>query len=84
AGPLASVFGARTVLGAGSVIGLVVLALALVPKSTRELGDGRPAKQAAGALGDGPSAKQVAREIRIEGRGEAEVADVDPLVRVMD
>jgi MFS family permease len=38
AGPLASVFGARVVLGVGSVIGVVLLALALVPRSTRELG----------------------------------------------
>jgi MFS family permease len=37
AGPLASAFGARTVLGIGSVIGLVLLGLALVPRSTREL-----------------------------------------------
>jgi MFS family permease len=37
AGPLASAFGARTVLGVGSVIGLVLLLLALVPRSTREL-----------------------------------------------
>ena len=58
AGPLASVFGARTVLGVGSVIGLVLLAFALVPKSTRELGDGR-------------SAKHVPREIRVEARSEA-------------
>jgi MFS family permease len=38
AGPLASTFGARTVLGAGSVLGIALLALALVPRSTRELG----------------------------------------------
>ncbi len=71
AGPLASAFGARNVLGVGSVIGLGLLALALVPKSTRELGDGR-------------SAKHVPREIGVEACSEAEVADVDPLVGVMD
>jgi MFS family permease len=37
AGPLASAFGARTVLGVGAVIGLGLLALALLPTSTREL-----------------------------------------------
>jgi MFS family permease len=40
AGPLASVFGARTVLGVGSVIGLAALALALLSRSVRELGSG--------------------------------------------
>ncbi len=40
AGPLAGAFGARTVLGVGSAIGLALLALSLVPRSTRELGDG--------------------------------------------
>jgi MFS family permease len=38
AGPLASSFGARTVLGVGSGIGFVLLALALIPRSTRKLG----------------------------------------------
>jgi MFS family permease len=38
AGPLASAFGARTVLLAGSVIGAAMLLLALVPRATRELG----------------------------------------------
>jgi MFS family permease len=37
AGPLAAAFGARMVLGIGSVLGLVLLLLALVPRSTREL-----------------------------------------------
>ena len=40
AGPLAGAFGARTVLGVGSAIGVALLGLALVPRSTRELGDG--------------------------------------------
>lgn len=40
AGPLAAQFGARTVLVAGSAIGLVLLGLALVPRSTRQLTDG--------------------------------------------
>ncbi|HTQ67910.1 MAG TPA: MFS transporter [Solirubrobacteraceae bacterium] len=42
AGPLAEALGAQTVLGVGSVIGLAVLLLALVPRSTRELTE-RPA-----------------------------------------
>jgi MFS family permease len=37
AGPLAEAFGAQTVLGVGSVIGLGALLLALLPRSTREL-----------------------------------------------
>ncbi len=39
AGPLATAFGARTVLGVGSAIGLGLLLLALLPRSTRELGE---------------------------------------------
>jgi MFS family permease len=58
AGPLAATFGARTVLGVGSAIGLVLLLLALVPRATRELGDGR-------------SAEQLPREVRIEAGGKA-------------
>lgn len=38
AGPLANAFGARTVLGVGGLLGLAMLALALLPRSTRELG----------------------------------------------
>jgi len=37
AGPLADALGAQTVLGLGSLIGLLVLLLALLPGSTREL-----------------------------------------------
>jgi hypothetical protein len=44
AGPLASVFGARTVLGGGAVIGLVLLALGIAPRSVRRL-NGKPATQ---------------------------------------
>jgi MFS family permease len=65
AGPLASVFGARVVLGVGSAVGLVLLLVALVPRSTRELG---------------PSAEQRAGDVGVEAGREAEVADVDPLV----
>jgi MFS family permease len=37
AGPLAGAFGARTVVGVGSVIGVILLALALLSRSVREL-----------------------------------------------
>jgi MFS family permease len=53
AGPLAASFGAREVLGAGGVIGLVLVALALLPRTTRTLG--RPVQARAG------SAEQLAR-----------------------
>jgi MFS family permease len=50
AGPLASAFGARTVLGVGSAIGVVLIALSLVPRSVRELGDGEQEAPAQAAL----------------------------------
>jgi hypothetical protein len=37
AGPLATTFGARTVLGVGSGVGLALLLVALVPRATRTL-----------------------------------------------
>lgn len=37
AGPLATVFGARTVLGVGGAIGVAAALLTLIPRSTREL-----------------------------------------------
>ncbi len=70
AGPLASVFGARTVLGVGSAIGFVLLLLALTPRSTRQLGLVSSSEQFAGDVGE-------------ETGREAEVADVDPLIGVM-
>jgi MFS family permease len=69
AGPLASAFGARTVLGIGSAFALALLLLALVPRSTRELRG---------------SAEQLAREVGVEARGEAEIAYVDSLVGIVD
>ncbi len=39
-GPLASLFGARTVLGVGGAIGVFAVLLTLVPHSTRHLTDG--------------------------------------------
>jgi MFS family permease len=68
AGPLAATFGAQTVLGVGSALALVMLALALIPRSTRELTG---------------SAEQFADDVEVEAGGEAQVTDVDPLVRVM-
>lgn len=38
AGPLAAALGARTVLGVGAAVAFVMLALALLPRSTRALG----------------------------------------------
>jgi len=50
AGPLAGVFGARAVLGAGGAIGMLVTLVALSPRSTRELAD-----EPAGALVPAPA-----------------------------
>jgi hypothetical protein len=61
AGPLAGALGARTVLGVGSAIGIVLLGLALVPRSTRELGAPRRASVT----------EQLARDVGIETRSEA-------------
>ncbi|HEX8976579.1 MAG TPA: MFS transporter [Solirubrobacteraceae bacterium] len=70
AGPLAEAFGARPVLAAGAVFSLLMLSLALLPRSTREL-SGRP------------SAQQVGGDVAEERGREAEVAHVDPLVGVV-
>jgi MFS family permease len=72
AGPLAAALGARTVLGVGSVIGLVLLGVALIPRSTREL------------RGESALAEEGAREVRVAARREPEVAHVDALVRAVD
>ncbi len=69
-GPLASAIGLQTVLAVGSLIGLVLLTLALLPRSTRELGAAR-------------SAEHVSRELGEEARGEREIAHVDSLVGVV-
>ena len=70
AGPLAAVVGARTVLGVGAAASLLLLAAALLPRSTRELGGGW-------------SAEHLDRDVAEEGAREAEVAHVDPLVGVV-
>ncbi|MGZ4314046.1 MAG: MFS transporter [Solirubrobacteraceae bacterium] len=70
AGPLASAWGARTVLTVGSACALVVLVLALIPRSTRR-------------LTDAGSAEQLEDDVAVEPGGEAEVAHVDALVRVV-
>jgi MFS family permease len=57
AGPLAGAIGARTVLGIGSALGVLLLLLGLAPRETRELGDA--------------SAQQLARDVGVEARGEA-------------
>jgi MFS family permease len=48
AGPLAGAFGASTVLELGSVVALVLIALSLVPRSTRELAGAPGPEQARG------------------------------------
>ena len=57
---LLDLLGPQTVLGIGSVIGLVLLMVGLIPRSTRELGDGPPL-----------SAEQALREVKIEARSKA-------------
>jgi MFS family permease len=70
AGPLASAWGARTVLSVGAAAALVMLLLALVPRSTRHL------------AGEG-SAEQLQDDVAEELRGEAQIPNVDALVRVV-
>jgi MFS family permease len=70
AGPLAGAVGARTVLAVGAAVALAMLVVAMVPRATRELTD------------DG-SAQQLGDDVAVEAGGEAEVAHVDALVRVM-
>jgi MFS family permease len=72
-GSLAGAVGLRAVLGVGSAVGLVILSAALLPRSTRELGDGAAR-----------SAQQLARDVRVKAGREAQVAHVDPLVRAVD
>jgi MFS family permease len=67
AGPIASAVGARTVLGVGAGVTFVTLLAAMTPRSTRELS----------------LTEQVADDVVVEAGGEAEVADVDPLIGVM-
>jgi MFS family permease len=68
AGPLAGALGARTVLGVGSVLGAVMLALALTPRSTREL-RGVPVRL--GLEADGSSAREPADRGLLAGAGGA-------------
>jgi predicted MFS family arabinose efflux permease len=82
AGPLASALGARAVLGVGAGAALVMLALALVPRSTRTLGGAGDPPRPPGRAGL-QSAEQLADDVEVEAGGEAEIADVDPLVRVV-
>jgi hypothetical protein len=78
AGPLAAALGARTVLAGGSVVAFVLLALAMTPRSTREMGAADAYAVAA------RSAEQSASDVGVELGGEAEVADVDSLVGIVD
>jgi MFS family permease len=58
-GSLAGMLGLRSVLGVGSAVGFVLLSGALLPRSTRWLGDGSG------------SAQQLARDVRVEAGSEA-------------
>jgi predicted MFS family arabinose efflux permease len=70
AGPLASAWGARTVLSVGAALALAMLVLALVPRSTRQ-------------LTNAGSTEQLEDDVAVEARGKAEIANVDALVRVV-
>jgi predicted MFS family arabinose efflux permease len=70
AGPLAAAWGARTVLAVGAAAALAMLLLALLPQSTRQ-------------LTDAGSAEQLEDDVAVEAGGEAEIPNVDALVRVM-
>ncbi len=59
AGPLASTFGARAVLGVGSVIGLALLLVGMLPRSTRAL-----------SLGN-RSTEQLAQKVPVEAGSKA-------------
>jgi MFS family permease len=71
-GPLSGALGVRNVLGWGALIGAGLLLLALVPRSTRELGSGSSAVE------------QLSGDVGIEPRCEAQVAHVNPLVGAVD
>ena len=80
AGPLAGALGARTVLAVGAAAALVVLVLALAPRSTRGLA---LAPRSTRALTDAGSAEELADDVAVKAGGEPQVADVDALVRVV-
>ncbi len=71
-GPLAAAVGAQTVLAVGSVIGIVLLVIGVLPRQTREL-----------SLLHVP-VEQLASDVGVGLGGEAEVADVDALVGAVD
>lgn len=62
AGPLASLLGARVLLGAGGAVAFVLLCLGLVPRSTRTLGERPPA-----------SAEQPADDVPVEAGGKRQI-----------
>jgi MFS family permease len=72
AGPLAGAVGAQTVLAVGGTVSLVMLALALIPRSTRALTGERDALP-----------EQLGDDVEVEAGGEPEIADVDPLIGVV-
>jgi MFS family permease len=68
AGPLAGALGARTVLGVGGALGAAMLALALTPRSTRQL---RGAPVRLGLQADGTGAREPADRGLLAGAGGA-------------
>jgi len=70
AGPLAAASSPQLVLGVGAAITFGLMAVAIVPRTTRQ-------------LAGGGSTEQLAGDIREEGAGKSEVAHVDPLIGVV-
>lgn len=77
AGPVAAALGAQLVLGVGGAIGFLLLGLALLPRSTRELRSPRRTPVAPGTL---TSPEQLAGELQIAVSRQPEIANVDPFV----
>ena len=73
AGPLSELFGARLVLGVGSAIGFVLLAIGLASRSVRGLTDDGPAAERPELAADRDrlSAEQFARQVHVKARSEA-------------
>jgi MFS family permease len=75
AGPLAAALGGETVLAGGSVLAVAMFALALLPRSTRELNGEREYPR---------SGQEPPGDVGVELGRESEVADVDALVGIVD
>lgn len=87
AGPLAGALGAQNVLGVGCLIGLGLLTVALLSRSVRQLRPGPVVREPAAATATTAataSAEELTRDAGVEVGREAQIADVDPLVGVVD